>query len=490
MSRLFVSIFQPTWTRLARTAGPSSAVGSGVLNDPSIIFVQEAVNWEVGQQIVVTTSILLDCDDSYKWPYCAPCFDSFNGVTEAQSSCKSQPHQNEIRTIIGLAQAPHQPSSPKGTYTAIQVDKPLIYTHYAGQEYQSEVSLLSRRINFAGEESNDFFGGHVMISGPSARGRISGTRGDRMGQKNNLGRYPFHFHLMGDSALTAQSYFEDNSVTQSYFRCYTVHGTNSTRLSRNTAFNATGMCFYFEDGVEERNLIEYNLAAHIHPILKPAGPFSYGGFGQGGETFLSQPGLLIPADTSAAGYYFLNSYNAIIGNAASGGWTGFAFPNTPAAMGDFKDNPNRDSRWCPQCRPLLKFLGNTAHSAGAWWPEHGSCMYVGANFDYDSNGVMRYMSGRQERDTKNPDGSESIMNFEDVKVWMCNKGIAHWGNTAHLINVEMHDVRIGAMGFGETAIVSGLINGRTPNLQSDYCINRNKIGFQCYDTGQHIHGES
>ena len=145
-----------------------------------------------------------------------------------------------------------------------------------------------------------------------------------MGQLNVLARYPFHFHMMRTSAGTFNSFFQDCSVTNSNFRCYTVHGTNNTRVSRNVAYNAKGMCYYFEDGVEENNLVEYNLASHISPIYSPAN----GDWGQGGETFYAIPGqLIVPADTSAAGFYFLNGYNTIIGNAASGGWTGFAFPN-------------------------------------------------------------------------------------------------------------------------------------------------------------------
>ena len=43
-----------------------------------------------------------------------------------------------------------------------------------------------------------------------------------------------------------------------------MHGTHGTRVSRNVAFDITGHCFYLEDGVEERNMFEYNLATHIH----------------------------------------------------------------------------------------------------------------------------------------------------------------------------------------------------------------------------------
>jgi hypothetical protein len=134
-----------------------------------------------------------------------------------------------------------------------------------------------------------------------------------------------------------------------YVCCHKKKGTNATRLSRNVAYNVWGMCYYLEDGVEERNLLEYNLASHVHPIGRPAN----GPSGQGkplyllpfsdiryrywnrpvrstynmwniimqitdGETFYSSPDLFLPADSSASGFYIPNAYNTFIGNAASG----------------------------------------------------------------------------------------------------------------------------------------------------------------------------
>jgi len=103
-------------------------------------------------------------------------------------------------------------------------------------------------------------------------------------------------------------------------------------VSRNTVFNATGHCYYLEDGVEENNLLEYNLAAFISPISKPAN----GDWGQGGEQFTQSTNLVLPADVAASGFYILNAYNSWVGNAASGGWAGFSFPNTPQPIGNFK----------------------------------------------------------------------------------------------------------------------------------------------------------
>jgi hypothetical protein len=45
-----------------------------------------------------------------------------------------------------------------------------------------------------------------------------------------------------------------------------VHGTNALTLYGNVGFNIPGHCYYLEDGVEERNVLEANLAAYVVPI--------------------------------------------------------------------------------------------------------------------------------------------------------------------------------------------------------------------------------
>ncbi len=72
------------------------------------------------------------------------------------------------------------------------------------------------------------------------------------------------------------SWFTDNSVVACFFRCYTIHGTHSTLVTRNTAFNSIGHCYYMEDGVEENNTISFNQAAKIAFI----GPLANTGMGR------------------------------------------------------------------------------------------------------------------------------------------------------------------------------------------------------------------
>ena len=212
------------------------------------------------------------------------------------------------------------------------------------------------------------YGGHVMAEGTGATLRVSGVELVRMGQTNVIGRYPMHAHMMGAQG-GSRSYFKDASVHQSYYRCISLHGTHQMTVANNVAFDAIGHCYYLEDGVEENNTLAYNLAAHIHFLGSP-GTSSWGSQFTLEDTSATSD-LRVPADMPASGFYITNGYNRILGNAASGGWGGFAFPmlTEPLAL-------SSQVSVTPAARPLLEFNGNSAHSCGWWW-KRGGCVYFG-----------------------------------------------------------------------------------------------------------------
>eukprot|EP00662_Eupelagonemidae_sp_cell21_P032518 gene32518-948_t len=171
---LFGRRYFPSWSRLARPAraGDDRA------------YLQDKVNWLVGQEVVLTTTVWDDTEQSAL-------------------------HQNEVMTVHAV--------SPDGR--VVQFTQSLAYAHYAG-----------------GEEDAEFgFGGH--------------------------------------------SYFSDNVVRDTYFRCYVIHGTHDVVETQNVAYNARGNCFYVEDGVEENNTISHNIAIHppassVIPRLRPLKEFA------------------------------------------------------------------------------------------------------------------------------------------------------------------------------------------------------------------------
>lgn len=74
----------------------------------------------------------------------------------------------------------------------------------------------------------------------------------------------------------------------SNWRCVTIHGTNGVTLQGNVGFNVHGHCFYLEDGVEERNVLDTNLAVFVHPIFTAGS-----GGGQGVRRFCAAAACIL-----------------------------------------------------------------------------------------------------------------------------------------------------------------------------------------------------
>jgi hypothetical protein len=417
--------FHPTWTRVSATIKPGD----------NRVYLQDAVNWAVGQSLVVATSIYHDYEED----------------------------QNEVVQIVSI--------SDDGK--VLEVSPAFKFLHYGGSEYQSEVGLLSRRIILQGDSMSDAenFGGHVMVMG---QGRFSGVQFTKMGQQNMLARYPVHWHLIGSSP---SSYATDNSFWNGFYRCISIHATHDTTVLRNVAYNTVGHCYYLEEGVEENNTLSYNLAVHIRCL----GPPMEGG-GQRGQVFQEDSTALLPADRAAAGFYITNAYNTITGNAASGGWAGFSFPNLPTPLGFNKDRP-----FSPQRRVSKLFDGNTAHSSGYHFSGDGGCIYIGGKLWYE-NGVLWYDNGRYERGTSAntlPGTANYIdplwMSFTNTKAWLCQIGLSHWGERADVNHYEVHDSARSVQLFGESWYGNALVNAKSGN-PNGFPNEQTQMGFQFYDT--------
>ncbi|KAG1679774.1 hypothetical protein FOA52_012685 [Chlamydomonas sp. UWO 241] len=419
--------FNPTWTRLAATV----AAGQ------NWVTLQDAVNWQPRQHVVVATSVFRD------------------EVT----------NQNEVMTIDYVE------SDGK---TVVFIEDFGFY-HYGGQEYQTEVALLSRSITLQGgpESVARSKGGHVRVMGQA---RLQGVAAYRMGQRNLLGFYPFHFHKVG--WVNSESYVSDCAVYNSFYRCFVVHGTHNLLLKDNVAFHAAGHCYYLEDGVEEHNRFEHNLAAFVHVIGSPAG-----GPSQDGTTHVQDwSSLAQPADATASGFYVSNSNNEFKGNAASGGWAGYSFPRLEAPTGDFS--------WMndliPHQRPLKLFDGNTVHSTGYYFNMAGG-IYVGGRLwiNKDDSNKLYYNSGRWAHDTRDEQGSPATMAFVNSKAWLAQWGISHWGDRVRVDCWEAHDCTRGANIFGDASLTNALINGKSGNRWSDFPGNLDELdpiaGFRWYD---------
>ncbi|GBG34566.1 G8 domain-containing protein DDB_G0286311 [Hondaea fermentalgiana] len=467
------SIFHPTWSRLAATAEAGDTQ----------VYLQHRVNWQPGQLLVMTGTELKDSRD---W------------------------HRNEVRTIASVERS--------GAFSRITLTSPLEYTHFGGIEYQGEVGLLSRNIVIQGDESseptdtdndvcedNNFgtypcedkwltgYGGHIVAAGEGSTVQVEGVQLFRMGQTNVLARYPWHVHLVGEGGH--RSYLKHSSIYHSFYRCASIHGTNSTLVQDNVAFDVIGHCYYVaEDGVEENSTIAYNLGAHVHFMEFPRTSSN-----QYMDTVASYENLTQPADVTASPFYVTRAYHRIVGNAASGGYAGFAIVRMPEPTMNYRDMVfGKGGK--PDQRPFLEFDGNSCHSAGYWWTR-APCIYVGGRLEHlDDTDVLYYNPGREvnARETLCPDGTSFVeceMIFTNTKVFLSNWGINHWGERGRYDYLEAHDVfrPVGILGAHFLTNLLFVCRSRSfvpdaPGSGTHYSEKRwfsNYVMYELYDTYQY-----
>nr|XP_055075552.1 fibrocystin-L-like [Misgurnus anguillicaudatus] len=325
------------WTRLSQTAQ----------NGSSTLTLMDAVTWKTGDEIVIAST----------------------GNSHSQ-------RENELRRIASV-------SADGRTLT---LTEPLTYTHLGVSvtlpggtvfEARAEVGLLTRNIvvrgsnnqewndlipacpagfnteefavqtcyqgRFGEEVGSDEFGGCIMFRSPQpdqnlAIGRIEYVEVYHAGQGFRLGRYPIHWHLMGD--VQYKSYVRGCAIHQSYNRAVSIYKTHNLLVERNVIYDIKGGAFFIEDGIETGNILQYNLAI-----------------------FVRQSTSLLNDDVTPAAYWVTNPNNTIRHNAAAGG-THFGFwyqiDNCPYGSSSY------GATICPFKIPLLEFFNNTVHSQG-WY---------------------------------------------------------------------------------------------------------------------------
>jgi len=122
---------------------------------------------------------------------------------------------------------------------------------------RAEIANLTRNIliQAEGPVSNEQ-GGHVMVH-RGGKAFIDSVEFFQMGQAGLMGRYPIHWHIAGD---VRGQYIRNSSIHRSWQRCVVIHDTNSLEVKNNVCFNFKGHGFMLEDGTEQNNIIDGNLA--------------------------------------------------------------------------------------------------------------------------------------------------------------------------------------------------------------------------------------
>jgi cell migration-inducing and hyaluronan-binding protein len=185
------------------------------------INLQAAPGWAVGQQIVIAST-------DYVCLQICLLLSEADSVLQGRvvSDLTSYPDQSETRIINAINGA------------TITLDRPLTYMHWGVAPQAAEVAMLNRNIVIRGDASSDAstFGGHVMVRGTAASAHVKGVEFYRMGQAGLLGRYPFHFHMMGDKRNTGQFVSHVRPTTGSVLLIVDVSRRSTTAISAATLF--------------------------------------------------------------------------------------------------------------------------------------------------------------------------------------------------------------------------------------------------------------
>lgn len=330
-----------TWTQLNATAQAGATT----------ITLKEIVNWNVGDEIVIAST---DFD----------------------------PHQAEKRTITAI------------NGMVITLDAALNYMHWGTEQIynngsidkildeRAEVGLLTHNLKIQGDAFSDTigYGGHIM-SMPSSSSRVSNIELYRMGQKSQIGKYPWHWHLLGDAP---GQFIKNTGIHTSYNRLITVHGTNNTLVEGNVGYDFIGHGFFLENGSEVGNMFRENLGVLCkRPVVgEETRPHDLGiGSGRGASP-----------EAFPATFWITNASNDFIGNVAAGSdGSGFWHLILEEIL-----EVNTTSTYVPGDQPMGIFDDNKAHSNLFSWGVDGG---VDKFTEEIVNGHYR---------PRNPDGSQSI----------------------------------------------------------------------------------
>ena len=260
-------------------------------------------------------------------------------------------------------------------------------------EMRAEVSLLSRNVTIQGDADsvNDGFGAHTMVM-DGAEQHISGAEFTMVGQMNILGRYPIHWHLIGDAE---GQYVTNSSIHHSYQKGSTIHGTSNVLYEDNVIFDHIGHGVFMEDGAETGNQILGNLV-----------------FG----TKRSETGEPIPTDQEeVTSYWIENPENILIGNVAAGseghGYWIFRHDEVHGDSADLFPGQNGDFS-------KLIFQDNTAHSIRM------DGLSVGGAVDAETLEALRGANERVTPDAKfaEIDGFTAYM-IGDQGIWLSARDV-------------------------------------------------------------------
>jgi len=256
-----------SWTQLDATAEAGNT---------SLSFT-EATGWEVGDRIAVASTDF-DADQAEEFTIVAV---SDGGRTVTVDRPIASTHYGEVETF----------NDPDGEVHTLDM--------------RAEVGLLSRDVTIKGDvdyddsvplnQQADQYGGHTMVM-HGGEMYLSGVELAYMGQAGILGRYPAHWHELGD---VSGQYIRDSSIHHSFNKGVTVHNTQGAEVRDNVVFETISHNYYLEEEDTFDNDLIDNLGINARHV---------GRFGEFGGA----------QDGNPSNFYTPNADNTWTGNHAAG----------------------------------------------------------------------------------------------------------------------------------------------------------------------------
>ena len=317
-------------------------------------------------------------------------------------------------------------------------------------DMRAEVALLSRNVTIQGDEdaAEDGYGGHTMIMSGAAM-HIDGAELTRMGQAGELGRYPLHWHMLGDAS---GQYVTNSSIHGTYNKGLTIHGTQNTWVEDNAIFETVGHTFYFEDGSEYGNVLAGNLGMNTR------------------ATESVDAGAIGSDHTATSTYWVTNPDNHLVDNHAAGSsHVGFWILSQENVEGQSAGVALYDG-YAPNDQRPGQWNGNASHTNGA------DGIFIGGQFIEETGERTPFDEALTQ--TFAVDGFTTWKN-QDFGLWVRN-GDGEWSDIA------IADSKKGARFWGSNEVNEGVIVGRSENAEA-FGYERYH-GWELYDMASSLNG--
>ena len=363
-----------TWVKLGADAKKG---------DATVTLAEPVSGWNVGDRVIVTSS-----SEVYGYS------DTFR--SKPGKPAKTNTEERLITAIDGVA---------------IKLDRPLSVAHLGHGAYRAEVANLSRNVIIESADP-DGVRGHTMYHAGSTGG-ISYAEFRHLGKEGILGKYAIHFHLVRDGMRG--SGVIGASIWDSQNRWITIHGTDYLLVRDCVGYQSVGHGFFMEDGTEQYNVLDHNLAVQAYH----------------GKRLKGQ--VLGFDNNDGAGFWWANGRNTLVRNVScENDRYGYKFEMRGKMESRLRMPDGELKTVDARTLPFVRFEGNEAHCDGLYAMNFGdeSNANPGVRGDASHPFIVRNLKVWESHYVLRPDLQYFLLDGLDV--WNAVYGIYNPDYDAHV----------------------------------------------------------